>query len=212
MHIVSIICLTLCILIFFYLKWYVKQRTSASGMQEHRTETLKLIAEINAVTDRDLQLVEDRVNKLKLVLHEVDKRIELYEKELENITPKVKKPAETLYNSLGKGIRAALREPHIEQTAPAVQMLESAPVPPPPRVIPALQVPAPQIPAQQVIVEVPASVPPAAPPPVTQQSKKQIRAHIDILANEGLSAEDIASQLDISIAEVNLAMNLRRKK
>jgi DNA-binding NarL/FixJ family response regulator len=43
-------------------------------------------------------------------------------------------------------------------------------------------------------------------------SKRLIRAHIDLLVNEGLSPEEIASRLDISIAEVNLAMNLLKRK
>jgi len=42
-------------------------------------------------------------------------------------------------------------------------------------------------------------------------SKRQIRTYIDMLANEGLPPEEIASRLEISIAEVDLAMNLRRK-
>ena len=48
--------------------------------------------------------------------------------------------------------------------------------------------------------------------PLAKISKKQIRAHIDILAGEGHSAEEIASMLGISIAEVNLAFNLHSLK
>jgi hypothetical protein len=215
LHIISIVCFALCLVMFFYLKWHIRRRISESGMhpntlEEHRTEIIKLIAEINSVTDRDLQLVEDRVSKLKGILLDVDKRIALYEKELEQLritqsmTLKEKskhniysypeifsgqgksRTNETLYTSLGKGIRAAFKTP--EEVAASLPSI----IPPPE----------------------PALVMPVQPAPEIKKppSKKQIRAEIDLLANEGLPPKEIASRLDISVAEVNLAMNLRRNK
>jgi len=190
-HIVSIICFALCLVMFFYLKWYIKKRSFSSGLEEHRTEIYKLIADINSITDRDMQLVEDRVNKLKILLLDVDKRILLYEKEMENLALKEKekteenKKPETLYTSLGRGVRIALETPEI---APAIQL----PLEP----LPASEPVEPQI---------------ETPVPAKPSSMMQIRAHIDLLANEGLSPDEIASRLEISAAEVNLAMNLRRE-
>jgi hypothetical protein len=184
---------------FLYLKWYVKHRTSGAALlPEHRTEINRLIADIDAATDRDSLLVEERIKKLKELLDDTDKRISVYVKELEK-----SRTGEALYTNLGKGIRAALKteaEP-VQQNRPAslsavrpdAALITKAAVP--------LQQTLPlKIPAKAQAAE------PAKPP-----SKRQIRAHIDLLVNEGVPPEEIASRLDISIAEVDLAMNLRRK-
>ena len=208
LHIVSIICFAVCLVSFFYLKWYVKKRTSLSGNEERRSELARqeaeaqqLIEEIDMITDRDTQLVEDRINKLKELLYEVDKRIAVYEKDLESFSlmeERMRKAAgktETLYTSLGKGIRAAFTAPDAaqvplnEKTA-APQSETNAPPP---------------------VSDQNAAVSEASRGADSAQAKKQIRAHIDILADEGRSPDEIAKRLNISIAEVNLAMNLRRK-
>ena len=209
--IVSVSCLALCFVMFLYFRWYIKKRTTSAGLlaselDERQTEVAKLIAEIDRITDRDSQLVEDRVTKLKTLLQDVDKRIELYEKEIEQLQLQSKndlskKPNETLYTSLGRGIHAALKSPSeeekekpkppstVEQLFLERQIREAAPV------IEKKE------PAKIEVKE-------KAPKPPT---KKQIRAAIDQLLNEGLSAEEIASRLEISLPEVNLAMKLRRK-
>jgi|TergutMp193P3_1026864.scaffolds.fasta_scaffold00574_6 hypothetical protein len=202
-NIISIVCPAVCLLMFFYFKGYIKRRTSASGMtEEHRSEVIKLMADIDRITDRDSQLIEDRVKKLKELLEETDNRIAAYKKELESrpVPPPNKRPVEAayfenddksrqgealLYTSLGRGIRAALKTPTPEP-APVLELtlpFEAATAPEPRRDI--------------------------SPKPV---SKRQIRASIDLLANEGFPPEEIASRLEISLAEVNLAMNLRRPK
>jgi len=199
--IASIICLAVCFIMFFYLKWYVKKRTSASGLEEHRAEVAKLIVDINSVTDRNLQLVEDSISKLKKFLEDAEKRIAEYKDAIQ-----IKPSGETLYTNLGRGIRAALINP-AEQLPP-----------------PQLQTEHP-LKSRQLSLETQKSAEFFETPvksenkttqgaPVVQKtpSKKQLRSAIDLLANEGLSAEEIASRLDISIAQVNLAMNLRRTK
>ena len=113
--ITAVICFALCLLSFFYLKWYVKKRTTLTELNDRQAElsqSLKqsgmLIAEIDSITDRDSQLIENRINKLKELLHEVDKRIEIYEKDLENLSNKnelINKNNSkngALYTSLGK--------------------------------------------------------------------------------------------------------------
>ncbi|MCL1954777.1 MAG: hypothetical protein FWF68_08250 [Spirochaetes bacterium] len=190
---------------FFYFKWYIKRRTSVLGqLEEYRTEVYRLIAEINAVTDRDSQLVEDRIEKLRAVLDETDKRISVYVKELEK-----SRTGEALYASLGRGIRAALNNtdvkppPQLSAVRPNVevqQQLFSAPLEKTP-LSQSSQVTSPVQSAVQGGAQV-----------QKPSSKRQIRASIDLLANEGLPPAEIASRLDISIAEVDLAMNLRRRK
>jgi hypothetical protein len=189
-YLIFIILTALWFFLFFYFKWYIKKRTSVSGqLEEYRAEVIKLNAEINSVTDRNLTLIEDKVKKLKEILEETEKRVSLYAGELEK-----SRRGEALYTSLGRGIRAALKTE--EAPAPASPLL--SPVRP------------------QDVSITPQEQSPAGsaqePPPSKPPSKRQIRSSIDLLLNEGLSPEQVASRLDISIAEVNLAVNLRRAK
>ena len=210
--IISLICFAFCLIMFFYFKWYLKKRTESStlmsaGLKEREKEIAGLIAEIDRITDRDSQLVEDRIIKLKAIIEETDKRIAVYLKELEK-----SEVSESLYTSLGRGIRDALSQNYDEkqiiqqmpadsiEISPGISSLPVQPVlePPPLKLN--------EIELQESAIQSSASQTFSAPP-----SRQQIRSHIDLLLNEGLPPEEIASRLEISIAEVNLAKNLRRK-
>jgi len=181
---------------FFYLRWFIKKRTAFTGLDDRKLELEMLKNDIDRITDRDAQLVEDRINQLKILLHDVDKRIAVYERELENFSllensrQSGNKKSETLYSSLGKGIRAALIQEEITPPVltPSYDLTQINPL---------------SMPASNPAV--PENEAPDDRPP----SKMQIRSSIDNLANEGLSSEEITSRLNISAAEVNLAMNLR---
>jgi len=198
---VSIICLAICFIMFFYLKWYVKKRTSASGLDEHRAEVAKLIFDINSVTDRNLQLIEDSISKLKKFLEDAEKRIAEYKDAIQ-----IKPSGEALYTNLGRGIRAALINP--TDQLPPQQLQNEHPLKSHHLSL--------EIQKSGDFFETPVKsenkTPQIAPSVQKPPSKKQLRSAIDSLANEGLSAEEIASRLEISIAQVNLAMNLRRAK
>ena len=197
-YILLITCAAFCIFMFIYLKWYIKRRTNASGvLKETRVEVKRWInevdlsiAEINGVTDRNLLLIEDKITKLNELLDDVDKRIKVYVKEVEK-----SRTSEALYTQLGRGVRAAIKT-------------DTAPVPAPlPPALPSVQPTLTSGISAEISAETSVKVFEAALP----VSKKQIRASIDQLASEGLQAEEIAKQLGISIAEVDLAMRLRRK-
>jgi len=198
--IVSIICLALCFIMFIYLKWYIKNRAFASEIEEHKTEIARLIVDINSVTDRNLQLIEDSISKLKKISEDAEKRIEEYKNVIE-----IKPAKDLLYTNLGRGIRRALINPEEQPSLPlrTEHPLQSRQL--------SLELQSSdehhKIPAKSE-----SKTAQAAPPVQKPPSKKQIRGAIDSLANEGLSPEEIASRLDISIAQVNLAMNLRRTK
>jgi len=210
--IISIVCLAVCLLMFFYLRWYIKKRITASALEE-REEVEQLIVDINSVTDRNLQLIEDSITKLKKILEDAEKQIQEYKDVIE-----IKPSRENLYTSLGRGIRSALIDPEGRQTPPLPMQSEHP--------LKARQLSLVQ--QNNELFETPvkperkttsqsapaAQKPPASekPPASDKPPKKQIRAAIDSLANEGLSPEEIASRLEISIAQVNLAMNLRRSK
>jgi len=200
--IVSIICFALCLVMFFYLKWYIKTRATSDGLEEHRTEVAKLIAEINLVTDRNLQLIEDSISKLKKISEDTEKRIEEYKNAVE-ITPS----PNNLYTNLGRGIRSALKNPEGQPPSPSPRLQTEHPS----------KSPQLSLVTTEVIYEPPVRVETKtaakAPPPVQKpSSRKQIRNAIDSLANEGVSPEEIASRLEISIAQVNFALNLRKTK
>jgi hypothetical protein len=202
-YLIIIISLAFCVFIFFYFRWYIKKRTSVNELlNEYRTEVYRLIAEIDSKTDRDMLLVEDRIKKLNEVLEETDKRIAVYARELDR-----SRKGEALYSNLGRGIRAALNtqdEIDIAKNEPAVKPTAAITDKPP-----QLSIVRPNLEVQP---------PPQSANPIQivhdnnkGASKRFIRAQIDELANQGVSQAEIASRLDISIAEVDLAMNLRRK-
>jgi len=186
--IVSIICLSFCFFIFFFFMWYIKRRTSASlFLSEYQNEVYRLIAEIDSATDRDSMLVEDRIKKLKSILEDTDKRIAVYVRELDR-----SRTGEALYTSLGRGIRAALNTP-VE--------------PPPPQ-----PVPVPPVIVQPVVIQPPpVQEEPPPPEPAPPPSRRQLRSEIQTMVNEGISPGEIASRLEISLAEVDLAINLMNR-
>jgi len=213
--IISIVNFALLLVFFFYFRWYVKRRISALNMlKEYQKEVSELITEVDSVTDRDLQLIEDRIKKLKDILETADKRINLYIKELEK-----SKSGEALYTSLGRGIRSALaaeESPELQRihSQDSIQLLTDIPAA---SKTAAVRAPTGSYDHLRVVkplppVELPPITPPSQkePPPYRPPSKQQLRTHIDLLVNEGLPADEIALRLGISVAEVNLAMNLRR--
>ncbi|MCL1958469.1 MAG: hypothetical protein FWF68_02595 [Spirochaetes bacterium] len=201
--VVSIICFAFCLIMFFYLKWYIKNRASIDGLGEHRKEVAQLIGDINSVTDRNIQLVEDSISKLKKILEDTEKRIEEYK----NI--EIKQSSNVLYTNLGRGIRSALKNPEGQPPSPPVPQLGTESSLKSRQL--SLELPSGELYKTPVKTEnkttVKAETPIQKPP-----SKKQIRNAIDSLVNEGLSPEEIASRLEISIAQVNFALNLRKSK
>jgi len=206
--IVSIFCLALCLVMFFYLKWYIRSRVTSDVLKEHRTEVAKLIGDINSVTDRNVQLIEDSISKLKKLTEEAEKRIEEFKNAIE-----IKPSGSALYTNLGHGVRSALKTSEEQPPSPPVQ----SPPPPPPQ----LQNEHPLNSRQLSLglqngeffdtqLKPERKTTQAAHPAHKPPSKKQIRNAIDSLIGEGLSAEEIANRLEISIAQVNFALNLRK--
>ena len=122
--IISIISLSLCASGFFFLRWYISHRTDASRLlEEYRDEVYRLISEIDAATDRDSQLVEERIKNLRKLLDDTDKRISVYTRELQR-----SRNSEAIYKNLGRGIREALDSIPAAQTpaaSPSTQETQS---------------------------------------------------------------------------------------
>ena len=220
--IISVISLCLCVSGFFFIRWYIARKTAARVLlADYREEVYRLIAEIDAATDRDSLLVEERIKTLRKLIEDTDRRISVYLRELQRGNE-----GETLYNSLGRGIRIALdsrppSEPSSQQKTPkppAPQKIQS----PQERPAPAAAAPK-ETKTSSQSKKRSESKPAAAVKKSTKndktQSKKPIqpeKQHIKIqiaeMSSQGHSPQEIASRLGISLAEVDLALNLLQQK
>jgi len=216
--VISIISLSLCISGFFFLRWYISRRTAASQLlEEYRDEVFRLISQIDAATDRDSRLVEERIKNLRKILDDTDKRILVYTRELQR-----SRNSEAIYKNLGRGIREALDSIPAGQlpTAPQETTATEKPVPPAEPASPEKKAP------PSVVNELPFTDEERA-PSQTRRSKKQkkhktantqahaarpekpgIKMQIAQMAIQGLPPSEIASKLGISSAEVDLALQL----
>ena len=207
--IIAIASMVLAALSFFYLRWYIGKKVAAeSFIAEQQAEVQKLLADLDFFTDRDTQLVEERITTLKKLLEDTDKRIAVYVKELER-----SHAGEALYTNLGRKIRSV-------STLNAVPPVPAEPVLPFPPVVsdaaPSKKTenPAPppkaEIPATPNQTEVPASPQKAAPAPPAE--KQLLRVQIAELAAQGIAPSQIASRLKISLTEVDIALSLLNRR
>jgi hypothetical protein len=190
--VLSVASLILVVLSFFFFRWYIARKTAARELlADYRAEVYRLIAEIDAAADRDSLLVEERIKTLNKLIEDTDRRIGVYMREMQR-----SRNGEAMYASLGRGIRAALdsRQTQLElipQETPAQEQKAETPPPAPP----------PQ--------EAPPPPPPEEPPSKKRGVKKpKVKIQIAELAAQGVPAQKIASRLKLSIAEVELALNL----
>jgi hypothetical protein len=90
--------LILCVFFFVYFRAYLRRRTGSERiLAEFREEVYKLIAEIDAATDKDAILVEERIKTLRSILEDVDKRIGVHIREMDK-----RRFQEETYAELGK--------------------------------------------------------------------------------------------------------------
>jgi CCR4-NOT transcriptional regulation complex NOT5 subunit len=211
--IIAIAGMALTIIFFFYLRWYIgKKITAESLVAEQRAELQKLIADLDFFTDRDTQLVEERINTLKKLLEDTDKRIAVYVRELDR-----SRIGEALYADLGKKIRSVTTVPKpaapsaaVEQALPFADEASGSEI--------AIQKTAEkfaslqtEIPGQNVS-ESPATTSSAATPSAATGEKQLLRVKIAELSAQGLSTSQIASHLKISLSEVDIALSLLKRR
>jgi hypothetical protein len=198
--ILAIASLILCILFFFYFRWYIgKKLIDESLIAKHRYETQKLVADIDMVTDRDARLVEERINTLKKLLEDTDKRIAVYLRELER-----SHAGEALYKNLGQSLSAG--QAAVPSLKPAAGASPAFPHPSP---APRPETPAPGQPAVDSGALEPKTESRQAGP---GNEKQLLRIKIAELAAQGHSPPQIASRLDLSLSEIELALNLLKKR
>jgi hypothetical protein len=82
-YIFSSAALLISVVSFFVIFFYVKKRTAVDRIPlETRQEVANIINEIDRITDRDSELIEDRVKKLQSLLEDIDRRIAVHENQL----------------------------------------------------------------------------------------------------------------------------------
>jgi hypothetical protein len=95
--------LILCGFFFLYFRSYLKKRISPEDLlEDYQDEVNKLIADIDAATDRDAYLVEERIKTLKGLMEEIDKKIGVYVQEFDR-----RRNSEAVYTALGRTAKAA---------------------------------------------------------------------------------------------------------
>ncbi len=173
---------------FIYFRAYLKRRTGAERLlAELREEVEKLVSEIDAATDRDATLVEERVRSLRAFLEEADRRIASYGRELDR-----RAAEERAYAELGRRSRAyrgsegelfggSPQAPAVSPARPGAVQAEAVPLPPPLPPLP-LQPPSsaqPLSPAQPPSPAQPLSSTRPAPPPPAQPRGPSAEPSID---------------------------------
>jgi hypothetical protein len=223
--VISIISLSLCTAGFFFLRWYISRRTAASQLlEEYRDEVYRLISLIDAATDRDSTLVEERIKTLRKLMDDTDKRISVYMRELQR-----SRNSEAIYKNLGRGIREALESIPNEPASPSAPQETPAPKETPSQhetrasVKKSSHAKAAQASAETMELPFPdeerglqaggakkqrKNKTANTPPPSVRPEKTGIKMQIAQMAIKGLSPSEIASGLKISMAEVDLALQL----
>jgi len=187
---------------FFFFRWYIARKTAARELlADYRAEVYRLIAEIDAASDRDSLLVEERIKTLKKIIEDTDRRISVYMRELQR-----SRDGEAMYANLGRGIRAALdsRGPQLE-LIPLEKTTEYTELHGEKKEKEDTDT------KNSVLLRGDKDSEPTPPSRKRGAKKPKIKVQIAEMAAQGASPQKIASRLKLSIAEVELALNLLRR-
>jgi hypothetical protein len=201
---------------FLYLRFYVSRRTNAKRiLSEFSEEVGKLVSDIDATTDRDLQLVEDRMKALRALLDETDKRVATMRREIDRRVSE-----ERAYSELGR--RSRTMPLFAEAETPLVSRADSAEQA---RPRPAVQASSPAAASNGSVAPLPGAGSSLPPPSAGEATEARfIRAQLQVAPKEqpfaekvaelhraGFSPELIANRLGKTVGEVDLAIALSSK-
>jgi hypothetical protein len=192
----SLMSLALCVFSLFYFRSYLMRRTGPERiLAEFREEVNKLIADIDAATDRDALLLEERIKNLKSILADVDKRIGVYVRELDR-----RRFQEQTYTELG---RRRVGEAKILELFPGASSQKQ---------------PDNGSSGQTGLLQEGGSTkgsPTATQHPVHEEIKPKpvpVAEQVAKMAKAGLSPDLIATHLGVSISEVELAIAISGRR
>jgi gamma-glutamylcyclotransferase (GGCT)/AIG2-like uncharacterized protein YtfP len=203
----SSLALLVSVVSFIVIYFFVKKRTSADRiLGEVRTAVQEIINEIDRVTDRDLELIDARAEQLKQLLSDVEKHILMYGREVQtmhkaeetkkNIQEEKHAAAEAAYREAGK--RRPL--PPLANTAGTLPLFANSGDAQPPEDKTGALSPIADSAVDPSLHNLP------SPPPVSGAITDQDAvAAIVKLAASGASNTEIAKQLDIPVAAVEMA-------
>ncbi|MCL2130045.1 MAG: hypothetical protein FWH35_06820 [Treponema sp.] len=193
----------------FYFKSYLKRRTGQERiLSELRAEVNQILKSINETTERDISLIEDREKNLKNLLSDIDRRFNVYVREMEKIEENNKAHAaltspplnpEISYNDLGKR-RFRIQSQMYPKTDEPENVVNNETNDP---LNSAFPIPEFKVKQEQN----------SAPDSSTLSSKPgKFNSQIYDLLKAGLAPHIIASRLGISIAEVEFASALLERR
>jgi hypothetical protein len=227
--------LIICGFSFIYFQGYLRRRTGAERLlADFEEEVNKIIAGIDAATDRDITLLEDKAKSIKALLETLDKRLAVYAREVDRHSaqdaaltalggaePSIAgKPAprgvrtEEAYTALGRGLKSLRVYPAAPPVppGPALGTPFAAEEEPPP-VTPA---DSPDPPSGESAEINPAEG--AFPQPRFVRSANPVKSRTPLteraleLSRNGFSPDTIAARLGVTIAEVDLALAISERK
>jgi hypothetical protein len=183
----SVMALITSVFSFFYVKAYLKRRTSQQRiLSELQEEVNSILKQINETTERDITLIEGRKKDLQSLLDETDKRLKIYLREMDQA-----RKAEEAYRELGKNRYKINRQPS-SQAIEIKSKIEQEKAPEP----------ADAFPLPNFDLKTGSDASPALP----------IGEQIHSLLRSGFSEAVVASRLGISIAEVEFAAALLERR
>lgn len=175
------------VIIYFYVR-HIKNSITKQEMAKIREELNLLLVELNQTTDRNITLIEDRINTLKKLVEEADKRIRVLNQEISRKTVE-----SSVYNRLGKlkddadvQIAITAKEASVNRDSAKGNSVGGETTV--------------EMDAEEAIPFVKLSH--------QNVTKNEIKEKVISLHNKGLDKELIANKLGISLSEVELVIEL----
>ncbi|MDR2397212.1 MAG: hypothetical protein LBD74_00455 [Spirochaetaceae bacterium] len=222
--VLSVISLAACVIFFIYCRAYLRRRTGSERiLAEFREEVYQLIGEIDAATDKDALLVEERIKNLRSILEEVDKRMNVHLREMDR-----RRSQEEAYAELGRKHSLSGASSALIQPFPTVyDRFAGASAPVNTEALPHEEIAAAEteLPAATVVGFSPPgadSVPPRLKreplgPRIVRSAREitpkapPFQEQVADLSKAGLSAGLIAARLGVSLSEVELAIAIAER-
>ena len=197
------VALLLWFMVFLYLRAFVRRRTSPDYilglLQEDIQQDIdQLKAAIDIKTEESLQLLEEKISALREISSEAERRIAVYNRELEKNNTEKQAMAVLYKKPLVE--RLEVRKPPV-QTEPVNKPVQMEPVNTPTQAEP-VNKPTPPEPEQPLQINITKSREPLAFKP------RPVKERIAELAKAGFAPELISKRLGISPGEVQLYFNL----
>lgn len=184
----SINIIILVVMFLFLSRRLRRQYNAGEFLAQVQQEVNSIVTELNQTTERNIQLLEERISRVKDLLSELDRRILIQESEAQK-----RSQTDRTYQHLKDQRRAILRD--LNQAAPAGSTADA--------VAPVIQGEMPVKPSE--------AVPPAAAPVLSLQratSREALKAQVVEWFLAGMAPSLIAQQAGITLGEVELIISL----